>query len=114
MGRFKIDDRTRALMLKHLAEMNLMISDLLTEKGKMEYPLLLQVAFASHDEEWLADQLATGGYIKRECFCSEAELRSKSGALAVEVFEMFLMIASFERLLEEGAFSFAYPTKRYG
>lgn len=105
MSRFKIDDRTRALILKHLAETNLRISDLFTEKGKAEYPLLLQRAFASHDEEWLAEQLATSGSLRQERFCSEAEIRAKARALAIEVFEEFVLVASLERLLEEGVIS---------
>lgn len=110
MSRFKIDDRTRALILKYLAETNLRISDLFTEKGKAKYPLLLRLAFANYDEEWLAEQLATGGYLKQECFRSEMELRAKARALAIEVFEEFVMIAAFEQLLEEGRISL--PTQR--
>lgn len=109
MSRFKIDDRTRALMLKHLAESDLRISEPFTEEGKQKYPLLLQMAFANYDEDWLADQFVA--YIRRPCSGTEAELRAKARALATEAFEIFMIIATVERMIEDGEIPFP-PVER--
>lgn len=102
MSRFKIDAVTRQLMLKNLAKSDLGIDKLLTKKGERDYPELLRTSFASHDEEWLAEQLAAKKRIKKGSFKTETDLKAKALALAVEVYETFLMVATFERMLEEG------------
>lgn len=79
MSRFKLDEKTRELMLKHLVEeSNLRIDDLFTEKGKEEYSLLLWDALANYDEQWLGEQFAVARRLRREHFRGEAELKKKA------------------------------------
>ncbi len=107
MSQFKMDDRIRARMLRLLEEWDLETSDLLTEEGNREYRSLLYAAFASHDEDWLADRLVA--YLRKERFQTEEELRAMARERARRAFEAFLMVAKVDLLLEEGKISIPAP-----
>jgi cell wall assembly regulator SMI1 len=111
MSRFKIDENLRRLMLRHLAETDLKVDEAFTEKGKADYRKLLEMAFASYDEDWLAEQFTIGGRLNEERFGSPEELRAKARALAIEAFEMFLIVAVVDQMFEEGIISLNSPKK---
>ena len=77
-----LDEHTREFMLKEL-EMDiekgiLYISSRLNSAGQSKWPELLKEAIMNHDDDWLADQLKTKGYMKLH-----EHRRSRSGKITV-------------------------------
>jgi hypothetical protein len=62
-----LDDTTRALMLAELADDiaggTLYLSPRLSVNGQLKYRDLLEMAFRSHDDDWLANQLRGVGVL---------------------------------------------------
>lgn len=59
-----LDETTRGYMHKEFELGGLYESPRLTEEGKEVWPSLLEEAIKSHDDDWLAQELLRGGYIK--------------------------------------------------
>lgn len=101
MGRFKLDQRTRTLMLKHLAENPPRIPDVLTDQGRRLYLDLIRMAFAHYDEEWLSAQLVLQNLLRTSRLKNGQNPEREAYALAVKVFEEFAMVAILEAWLED-------------
>ncbi len=84
MGIFykNLDEQTREFMLKEreidIEKGSLYISSRLNSAGKSKWAELLKEAIMSHNDDWLANQLKAGGYMK-----SHEDRRSQSEGIRV-------------------------------
>ncbi len=80
-----LDEKTRRFILEEIdrdsANGQLYISSRLNSRGQQEYPQLLRVAAASHDDVWLAAELRNRGLLKAQ----EEKKKPKGGYTTAKV-----------------------------
>lgn len=109
-----LDDRTRALMIEEIerdiAAGRIDLSRYLSDAGREDWPSLLLEAARSHDDDWLARQLALEGRLRKQ-----AERRTPKGdmimadvpflashTIAEGEFNRFYIRALCRRALDDG------------